>query len=316
MKYIKLKIAEYLLENSEMYKNVQYEYRKKNLNLSDSEIFSKSSSIQKEWDKAEEYFENYSLDDFYKNFYQDDILSTEKIIDYINDNLDIDDITGKLSFYISQKYNFYKKDEITKSIQDNIYNILDENDIDYDDVYVAAEKYIDYIKDSEDIEDDEVFEKLNDNLEMFDLITLFGGDLWKDIVYFDEYTQELYNEIEKENDMDSDRIKIYRALDIPENDNEMVKHIEQYNNVGVYWGCDKEHAIVYTNLHDTNSYNIILEAEVDVINVNWNDVIALNFSMFSQEKEIRLYENKPVKISKIHFESNEKTIDTEIVIYS
>jgi hypothetical protein len=94
----------------------------------------------------------------------------------------------------------------------------------------------------------------------------------------------------------NNKIPIYRVLTV---NDKFFSHLETTNlpKLGIYWSWDENSAEAHWG--DWKKPNhILLQSEIDESMVNWKDTILLNInSMLGEnEKEIRLYENTPLKI--------------------
>jgi hypothetical protein len=104
---------------------------------------------------------------------------------------------------------------------------------------------------------------------------------------------------------DNGKISIYRAMTVDDN---WLNHLKtQGKRLGMYWSW--EYGSAEAHWGDWDKKNIVrIESEVNENHVNWDDTIYQNIHPnYSEEKEIRLFKNTPLKIKSI--EMNDKNVD-------
>lgn len=107
---------------------------------------------------------------------------------------------------------------------------------------------------------------------------------------------------------DTNKIKIHRVITVDDN---WLEHLQkQGKRLGIYWSWDKDYAEAHWA--DTNKKNTaLIESEIDEKYVDWERTLKMNahFS-FSEEREISLFKNTPLKITNLTI--NDEEIDTSI----
>lgn len=120
--------------------------------------------------------------------------------------------------------------------------------------------------------------------------------------FLDEAKENIYHNI----DYYSNKIRLYRAITVDDN---WLHHLKaQGKRLGIYWSWDYDGA--ETHWGDYSKKNVaIIEAEIDEKYVDWEKTFEMNMHpYFSEEKEIRLFKNTPIKIKKITLNDNEVDI--------
>ncbi len=293
MKYIKLKIAEYLIEARQLtlFDNpieVQIEktYKEKSKNISDSMLFSKSITWNDKLKAAEKYFDDISYDDFHKLCFE---IGDDKFL------------AGELNEKIYHK-----------SIQDNI--LFEKSFLDYilycknNMIVGVVEKYYKYNKNEllDIIEDEKEIDKYNFIVKLtkgfredYSVYTAYHYNLWKDLLYYTSYTKKIYDMLLNENGLNKTEINIYRAISISGDIKVDYDFINSYDGIGIYWSALLRFAKSYWRSGD-NYYDFKFAAITDVKNVDF--ITTIIYTMLYNEKEIRLNKNSNVKINRIYFD--------------
>lgn len=133
--------------------------------------------------------------------------------------------------------------------------------------------------------------------------------------FYEYIKDELYRHLEdaKENiydkiDYHSNKITLYRAITVDDN---WLQHLKtQGKRLGIYWSWDSGGA--ETHWGDPSKKNeAVIEAEIDEKYVDWETTFKMNMHPnYSEEKEIRLFKNTPIKIKSIKINDNEFDIST------
>lgn len=104
------------------------------------------------------------------------------------------------------------------------------------------------------------------------------------------------NNIYDKIDYHSNKIIIYRAITV--NDAWLKSLKTQKRGLGIYWSWDESGAIVYWG--EDNNNTAIIKGEIDEKSVDWETTLKMNMHPnYSEEKEIRLFENTPIKVKSI-----------------
>lgn len=188
-----------------------------------------------------------------------------------------------------------------------------ENDIQYEipqDVSIEIEIIEDYIK-SEGEEnlnfDDSDFKDLEDLLTQ-DYIDIydFNDVLVSEYEFVDWYMESkyvdfslffdsfYYNELTQIiSESENNQIPIYRSLYIYKDDDLHKKH----SGVGVYWTYNKNNAEAYSGTKTKSKHEIILKAEVDIRNIDWEQTFFKSVYNLSDEEEIETRDYATVKMT-------------------
>lgn len=162
----------------------------------------------------------------------------------------------------------YINSYIATNGSDLLYLFMQENDIEdeNDDVVLNSPEYFSFIK---------------DELER----------------HLDAAKENIYDKIDYSN-----RITIYRAIIVDDN---WLQHLKtQGKRLGIYWSWDADGAEAYWG-DDSKKKKAVMEVEIDEKYVDWKRTLELNANpSFSQEKEIRLFKNTPIRLKSL-------TIDDE-----
>lgn len=181
----------------------------------------------------------------------------------------------------SSFYDIYADDVITKKYLNSLKN--DNIFEDFEDWYKSHYG----ITDEDDVTDSEEFldfikNQFEENFETA-----------KERIYY------LINDIEK--------LTIYRAITVDDN---WLEHLrKQGKRLGVYWAWDE--TAIETHWGDYNKKNIaILEVEIDQKYVDWITTFELNsHPYYTEEKEIRLYKNTPIRLKSIKINNKKIKLD-------
>ena len=100
--------------------------------------------------------------------------------------------------------------------------------------------------------------------------------------------------IEQESTVENGRIKLWREMTVSE---DYIKHLlTQGKHLGIYWSFTDSAAEAYWANSKKKLY-VKLESSVDKSQINWETTIELNMNPTGEdEKEIRLFQNTPLKI--------------------
>lgn len=96
-------------------------------------------------------------------------------------------------------------------------------------------------------------------------------------------------------------IKAYRKVII--DDSTDIKN--KYGGIGIYWTIDKSKADVY-NLTKYEEYEVIIEALIDINNIDWEQSFTRNIRFGTDEMEINPYRGSLIYITKLYI-SDTKT---------
>jgi len=203
--------------------------------------------------------------------------------------------------------------ELRKFIQTTIREYLNEQEMlkeasfhSFDNDAILNDKYIKNFINSDDVADNLLDWYIESNeLDEDDKETI---RLSQD--YYDYIKDELERHLEdaKENiydkiDYHSNKITLYRAITV---DNNWLQHLKtQGKRLGIYWSWDSGGA--ETHWGDSSKKNeAVIEAEIDEKYVDWETTFEMNMNpYYSEEKEIRLFKNTPIKIKSIKINNNE-----------
>jgi hypothetical protein len=117
--------------------------------------------------------------------------------------------------------------------------------------------------------------------------------------HLEDAKENIYDKI----DYHSNKITLYRAITV---DNNWLQHLKtQGKRLGIYWSWDSDGA--ETHWGDPSKKNeAVIEAEIDEKYVDWKTTFEMNMNPnFSEEKEIRLFKNTPIKLKKLTVNDNE-----------
>jgi hypothetical protein len=166
--------------------------------------------------------------------------------------------------------------------------------------FINREDAIEYILDSY-IEENELDEDNENEIRNSEEFYNYVYDYLENSL--NDARENIYDKI----DYDSDKIKIYRAITVDDN---WLNHLKsQGKRLGIYWSWSDDGA--ETHWGDYNKKNeAIIEAEIDEKYINWIETLEMNLHPnFSEEKEIRLFKNTPIKILSITINNEEINID-------
>jgi len=102
---------------------------------------------------------------------------------------------------------------------------------------------------------------------------------------------------------------IYRGMSVErKKDFSKLIYSNNYTELGVCWAHEKDSADAFSYSTDKNN-KIILEAKINITEVDWEATIELNLSpsLGEEEKEIRIFDNSVINLDKI-------IIDNEVII--
>lgn len=105
---------------------------------------------------------------------------------------------------------------------------------------------------------------------------------------FDIACTNIYNNIHNDN------IHIYRAITV---DDDWIEHLQkQGRRLGIYWSYESNGAITHWGNYNKPK-TAFITAIINQKYVDWKTTLELNTDpVYSEEKEIRLYKNTPIKI--------------------
>jgi hypothetical protein len=100
------------------------------------------------------------------------------------------------------------------------------------------------------------------------------------------------------------KMKIWRAMTVSSDWESKLPN--QVKHLGVYWSWDKSAAEPHWGYSNDKPLNVIMEAEVDEIAVDWEPTIRLNIEPVSyEEKEVRLVKGSKINITSITIDGTE-----------
>lgn len=177
----------------------------------------------------------------------------------------------------------------------NIDDVLDKKFVD-EMINEYGDDYVYYFRQTYDLDndiDDNDIKKSNE----------FGEYLKAN--FLEENYSNAYYEIEHR--IQNGILPIYRAMTVDEN---WLNHLEkQGKHLGIYWSWDESGAEAHWGGVQKNL--AIIESEVNEEYVNWIETLQLNSHLsLSDEKEIRLYKNTPLKIIRLTINDEEMDISS------
>ena len=112
--------------------------------------------------------------------------------------------------------------------------------------------------------------------------------------YVEARYNNAFNTISDESTFENGRIKLWREMTVSE---DYIKHLlTQGKHLGIYWSFTDSAAEAYWANSKKKLY-VKLESSVDKSQINWETTIELNMNPTGEdEKEIRLFQNTPLKI--------------------
>ena len=148
------------------------------------------------------------------------------------------------------------------------------------------------------VENEDELEKLKGSVKFFNYI--------KDILYneLDAVKSNIYEKIDEHGN-----IKIYREMKVF---SDYLEQLQKFGkHIGIYWSWD-ELAVYSHNATTTKFKNIVLiESEINEKYVNWDETFKLNIHpYYTDEKEIRLFKNTPIRILSIKLNGKELDISS------
>jgi hypothetical protein len=100
------------------------------------------------------------------------------------------------------------------------------------------------------------------------------------------------------------KMKIWRAMTVSSDWESKLPN--QVKHLGVYWSWYKSAAEPHWGYRNDKPLNVIMEAEVDEIAVDWEPTIRLNIEPVSyEEKEVRLVKGSKINITSITIDGTE-----------
>jgi hypothetical protein len=116
--------------------------------------------------------------------------------------------------------------------------------------------------------------------------------------YYENFMDNIYDIIS------NNTLKIYRSITV--DDDWLDNFIIDNRNIGIYWSFDENAAEPHWGEYGKNE--VIFEALINENEIDWKTTIELNVNpTYSDEKEIRLFENTELNIISIKF--NDEYID-------
>jgi len=117
---------------------------------------------------------------------------------------------------------------------------------------------------------------------------------------------EFKNEISNYINPVTNKIKIYRAIDVDDN---WIEHLSsQGKHLGIYWSWDPQGGVAYGGQDKGN--DAYITSEINEKYVDWGETFMANM-LLSTEREITLFKNTPLKIYGI--ELNNKNINIDLL---
>ena len=100
------------------------------------------------------------------------------------------------------------------------------------------------------------------------------------------------------------KMKIWRAMTVSSDWESKLP--SQVKHLGIYWSWDKSAAEPHWGYSNNKPINVVMEAEIDEIAVDWYPTIRLNVEPVSfEEKEIRLVKGSNIIVTAITIDGNE-----------
>jgi hypothetical protein len=170
-------------------------------------------------------------------------------------------------------------------------------DVDYDEIlndkfirnYIDngdADNIINWFQQINDLEDEDE-DIVKDSTEFFEFIK---QEL---TIHLEEAKENIYHKI----DDDNGTITLYRAMTVK---HDWLTHLEKEGNrLGIYWSWDENAAEPHWGYSNTSN-TVLIEIEINEKHINWKETLEMNLHPnYSEEKEIRLFKNTPIKIKSI-----------------
>ena len=166
------------------------------------------------------------------------------------------------------------------------------------------ENYIEDYKDLNDIKDEDEEGNYVDNDDQ----KIMDSPEYKDYIYdqiYDYLNQAVYD---IEDNIQNNHISLYRAMTVA--DDWLQKLQKGGVRLGIYWTYDEDRPEAYWA--DPRKKNTaIITSSVDEKYVNWHETLRMNANpSFTDEKEIRLFKNTPLKIINITINDVEQDISS------
>lgn len=99
-------------------------------------------------------------------------------------------------------------------------------------------------------------------------------------------------------------ITIFRSMTVKP---KWFEKLEKHKHLGIYWSWDKQSAEAHWGKFGSGHKTIKLVSKIKEKYVDWQDTFELNINptIGSEEREIRLFKNTPIKLDAIYVESKE-----------
>lgn len=115
-----------------------------------------------------------------------------------------------------------------------------------------------------------------------------------------EYNKKI-NELQDLISLEDGTIEIWRAMKV---EDDWIEHLlKNGKHLGIYWSYEESGAEPHWGYNnDKRKNDIVLVTKVKEEYVDWINTIRLNVApLSSEEKEIRLFKNTPIKIEELYF---------------
>jgi len=149
------------------------------------------------------------------------------------------------------------------------------------------EQYLDNYKYQNDLEDDDFDDDIMESPEFLEFVQ---GQLE------DSFYEAKYN---IERTIKNGYITIYRDMTVK---SKWFDKLEKHKHLGIYWSWDKMSAEAHWGKFDSGHRTIKMVSKIKEKYVDWQDTFELNIhpSLGSEEREIRLFTNTPIKLDAIY----------------
>lgn len=181
----------------------------------------------------------------------------------------------------------------------SLYNLNDEDIL--TDKYIknyindgSADQFLNWYMEENDLEDQDETD-VSETQEFFNFIK---EELQR---HLEEAKENIYDKI----DYNSNKIKLYRKITVDDN---WLNHLKtQGKRLGIYWSWDSN--ATETHWGDYNKKNVAtIETEIHEKYVDWITTLEMNMNpSYSEEREIRLFKNTPIKIKALTI--NDEDVD-------
>ncbi len=156
----------------------------------------------------------------------------------------------------------------------------------------SLEGYLYDYKYQNDIDEDEDDDDITETPEFLQ----FVQDQLEDSFYEAKY--------EIENTIKNGYITIFRDMTVKP---KWFDKLEKHKHLGIYWSWDKQSAEAHWGKFDSGHRTIKMVSKIKEKYVDWQDTFELNINptLGSEEREIRLFKNTPIKLDAIYVDGEE-----------